>query len=124
MLGDPDADSVVAGALSLKGYSPLKAKTLEECFDTLAEQGDRIDAVALGGGNATERGGQLISRIKKTNQNIRVLAIVDEESDRAAILRLGADHVAIKPLSSETVADKLTLLLAENGVLVETNGGR
>jgi DNA-binding response OmpR family regulator len=124
MLGDPDANSVVAGMLSLKGYSPLKAKGLQDCFEILTEQGDRIDAVTFGGSAATESGGMLISRIKKANPNIKVLAIADRESDRASVMRLGADQVAIKPLSSETVADKLTLLLAANGVLVETNPGR
>jgi DNA-binding response OmpR family regulator len=121
---NPDANSLVAGILYLKGYSSLKVQTLQECLDVLAGQGDRIDAVIFGGRVAAESGGMLVSRVKKTNPNIRMLALVDEESDRTAVIRLGVDQVVSKPLSAETVADKLTLLLAENGVLVEASGDR
>ena len=121
---NPDANSLVAGTLYLKGYSSLKVQTLQECLDVLAGHGDRIDAVIFGGRIATESGGMLVSRVKKTNPNIRMLALVDEESDRTAVIRLGVDQVVSKPLSAETVADKLTLLLAENGVLVDAGGDR
>lgn len=119
---NPDTCSLIAGILHLKGFAPLKAHTVKECLDLLAEQGDQIDAVALNGDIAEENGGMIVSRTKKANPNIKTLVIVEEESDRAAIMRLGADQVAVKPLSSETVADKLTLLLAANGVLVEAGG--
>lgn len=121
---DPDANALIAGALKLKGYTPYKAHTDQECVELLEAFGDQTDVVALIGKMTTESGSHLCSAARKLNPGIKVLAIGERESDRTAIMRLRADHVAVKPLSVETIVDKITFLLAESGPLVRDDDGR
>jgi len=116
---DPDANALIAGALRLKGYMPYKAHTDQECTELLEAFGESIDAVALIGAIALESGTQLCARARKANPGVKILAIGDQESDRAAIMRLRADKVAIKLVSVETVVDKVTHLLAESGLMTK-----
>ncbi len=116
---DPDANSLIAGMIRLKGYFPLKAHSTDECIDKLYAHADEIDAAVLNGLLTMERGGMLISRIKKVNPNIKILVIAEEEGERAELMRMSAEHIIFKPISIETVIDKITNLLAVNGTLAE-----
>jgi DNA-binding response OmpR family regulator len=116
---DPDANALIAGALKLKGYTPYEAHTDQECVELLEAFGESIDAVALIGAIAMESGAQLCARARKANPAVKILAVGDQESDRTAMMRLRADQVAIKPISVETLVDKVTLLLAESGAMVK-----
>lgn len=116
---DADANSVIAGLVRLKGYVALKAHSAEDCIDKIHAHADQIDAVALNGFIAMEKGGMLISGIKKVNQNIKILAVAEEEGDRTSLIRMGADHVTIKPISAESIVDKITYLLSAAGTLTE-----
>lgn len=116
---DIDANSLIAGTLRFLGYATYKAHTEEECLQMLDDLGIDIDAVVLIGRIAIEYGSEIVSLVRKTVPKARILVIGESESDRTGILRLKADHVAVKPLSATTIAYKVTLLLAASGALLE-----
>ncbi len=62
----------------------------------------------MDGRTASDRGVMLIMKIKRLNPEIKIFAIADDENDKTRILEYGAEEFAIKPLSAETIVDKLT----------------
>lgn len=105
-----DVSMVLAALLTLKGAEAYKAHSAQECFDRLEELGGQVDAIGMNGSIAMQ-GGLLISRIKEINQGIKILAVASDDPNKAALLRLGADDFGKKPLSAETVVDKILLML-------------
>lgn len=110
---NPDVNTYIAGMLVLKGAKVHKVHSYEECLQVLRELKWDIDAVVLGGKMAMERGDAIISKIKQGNDNIRILTIAEGDADKAKLLDLGSDDSGKKPLSGETVADKVLMLLAK-----------
>ena len=53
----------------------------------------------------------LIVKTKRTNPNIGVLAIADDESVKTRVLDYGADDFITKPISIETIIDKVNKIL-------------
>jgi DNA-binding response OmpR family regulator len=86
-----DMNTYIAGMLVLKGAKVHKVHSYEECLQVLRELKWDIDAVVLGGKMAMERG----------------------DADKAKLLDLGSDDSGKKPLSGETVAHKVLMLLAK-----------
>ena len=62
----------------------------------------------MDGKTASDRGVMLIIKIKRLNPEIKIFAIADDENDKTRILEYGAEEFAIKPISAETIVDKLT----------------
>lgn len=118
---DPDANSLMAGIVRLKGYIPIKAHTADECVDKVHEYADQVDVAILNGFVTMEKGGMLISRIRKVNPNIKILVLAEQEGDRSKLMSLGADHITTKPISAETITDKITNLLASDGALTKAS---
>ena len=59
----------------------------------------------------------LIVNIKKINNNIKVLVIVDEDSNKTRMFDYGANEFTLKPMSPENVADKVLMLLSREAVM-------
>jgi|SRR5581483_9582004 len=110
---NPDVNSYIAGKLTLKGAQVHKAHTYDECFRILDELGWKIDAVILNGKTAIERGGAIISKIKQGNPEIQILTLAEDDTDKARILDLGSDDFGKKPLSGESVVDKVLIMLTK-----------
>lgn len=106
-----DVSMVLAALLTLKGAEAYKAHSAQECLDRLNELGGQVDAIGMNGSIAMQQGGLLISRIKEVNRGIKILAVASDDTSKAALLRLGADDFGKKPLSAETVVDKILLML-------------
>jgi DNA-binding response OmpR family regulator len=106
-----DVSMLLAALLTLKGAEAYKAHSAQECLDRLNELGGQVDAIGMNGSIAMQQGGLLISRIKEVNQSIKILAVASDDTNKAALLRLGADDFGKKPLSAETVVDKILLML-------------
>jgi response regulator of citrate/malate metabolism len=62
----------------------------------------------MNGKTASDRGAMLIIKIKRQNSDIKVFAIAEDENDKTRILEYGAEEFAIKPISAETIVDKLS----------------
>lgn len=110
---NPDVNSYIAGKLALKGAQVHKTHNYEECFRILDELEWKIDAVILNGKTAIERGGAIISKIKQGNPEIQILTLAEDDTDKARILDLGSDDFGKKPLSGESVVDKVIIMLTK-----------
>jgi hypothetical protein len=56
----------------------------------------------------------LISQIKKLDKKIKTLAIVRDKGDRHMLISTGADAVATKPVSGQTLALKILKLITSD----------
>ena len=112
-----DANLVLSGILWLKGCEPFKFTNGNECLEKLNEMEGKVDVVIIGGSIACDRNLMLIVNIKKINNNIKVLVIAEEDSDKTRILGYGADEFTLKPMSPENVGDKVLMLLSREAVM-------
>ena len=112
---DPDIINLLAGVFKLKRLEVFKAPTAEACLELLNTQHGKIDCMVVDGEIAQDRGAMLIVNAKKINQRICILVIADEDSAKTRVLDYGADEFAVKPMSTENVADKVFNLIATIG---------
>ena len=112
-----DANLVLNGILWLKGCEPFKFTNGNDCLEKLNEMEGKVDVVIIGGSIACDRNLMLIVNIKKINNNIKVLVIAEEDSDKTRILGYGADEFTLKPMSPENVGDKVLMLLSREAVM-------
>ncbi|MDQ3835771.1 MAG: hypothetical protein M3270_02395 [Thermoproteota archaeon] len=81
----------------------------------MAELGDRIDAITVNGTIASDRSAMLILNAKRINRKVKVfiLAYRGLSEDKTRIMDYGADEFAIKPLSMESLNNKVNIQLLE-----------
>ena len=60
---------------------------------------------------AADRFAILIIKVKRINSNIRIMALAEDENDKTRVLDYGADEFATKPISAETIVDKVSGML-------------
>ena len=106
-----DVNLLIAATLVLKGYEVYKTYSAEECLRKLEELEGKVDVVILDGKIAADRGAMVIVKAKRTNLDIKILAVADNESEKTRVLDYGADGFATKPISVETIVDKVSALL-------------
>jgi DNA-binding response OmpR family regulator len=106
-----DVNLLVAATLGLKGYEVYKTYSAEECLSKLQELKGKIDVVILDGRIAADRGAMVIVKTKRINSDIKVLAVADDEGEKTRVLDYGADGFSTKPISVETIVDKVSALL-------------
>jgi CheY-like chemotaxis protein len=109
---DNDVLAVLSGVFKLKNYEVFKANTSEQCMEILGQEQGRFDALIMNGKVAEDRGAMVIVNTKKMNVNIRSLVIADADDAKTRILDYGADEFALRPMSTENVADKVFNLIA------------
>ncbi len=119
---NPDACTLIAGILWLKGVECIKAQSLEESIDKAAEA-ERIDVAVLNGRLAQEKGGFLVARLKELNPKMLLFVITNDDSDRARVLQLGCDEFSKKPISTESIADKVLALIAKGAATASVGSG-
>lgn len=118
-----DVTNLLAGLLWLKGIEPVKALSIDECFAKIGEEADggKIDVAILNGRLATEKGGLLVTRLKEADPGISIFVLAGDESDRARLLRLGCEDFAKKPVSAETIIEKVLVLIAKKHMEMDSN---
>jgi DNA-binding response OmpR family regulator len=70
-----------------------------------------VDIVFVDGKIAADRSAILIIKVKRINSNIRIMALAEDENDKTRVLDYGADEFATKPISAETIVDKVSGML-------------
>ena len=65
----------------------------------------------LNGKIAAERGTRVIVEAKRINPDIKILAIAEDENEKTRVLDYGADGFTTKPISVETIVNKISALL-------------
>ena len=106
-----DVNIIIAATLVLKGYEVYKTYSADECLRKIEELEGKVDVVILDGKIAADRGAMVIVKAKRTNLDIKILAVADNESEKTRVLDYGADGFATKPISVETIVDKVSVLL-------------
>jgi DNA-binding response OmpR family regulator len=73
--------------------------------------GGKVDVMTLNGKFASDRGVMVIVKAKRINLDIKILAIAENETEKTRVLDYGADGFTTKPISTETIVDKVSALL-------------
>jgi len=60
---------------------------------------------------AADRSAMLIIKVKRINSNIKIMVLAEDETDKTRVLDYGADEFAAKPVSAETMVDKVYSVL-------------
>jgi len=99
----------------LDGYETHQAISAQECIDKLAELGDTIDAIIVNGTIASDRSANLILNAKRMNKNVKVFVLADRSlsEEKTRIMDYGADEFATKPISMESLINKVNIQLLE-----------
>ena len=106
-----DVNILLAATLVLKGYEVYKTYSADECISKLEELEGKVDILLLDGKIAADRGATVIVKVKRINPDIKILAIADNESEKTRVLDYGADGFTTKPISVETIVNKISALL-------------
>jgi DNA-binding response OmpR family regulator len=101
----------LAGTFGLKGYEAHKTYSAEECLNKVNELAGKVDILFVDGKIAADRSAILIIKVKRINSNIRIMALAEDENDKTRVLDYGADEFATKPISAETIVDKVSGML-------------
>jgi DNA-binding response OmpR family regulator len=112
---DAELNSFIRNHFKLDGYETHQALSAKECIDKLAELGDTIDVITVDGKIASDRSIMLIVNIRRMNKNVKVFVLADKglSEDKVRMMDYGADDFAVKPLSIETLINKVNLQLLE-----------
>ena len=112
---DVELNSFIRSHFKLDGYKTHQALSAKECIDKLAELGDTIDAITVNGTIASDRSVMLILNAKSTNKNVKIFVLADRglSEDKTRIMDYGADDFAVKPLSMESLINKVNIKLLE-----------
>jgi len=108
-----DVVSILAGTFGLKAYEVYKAYSAEECSNKINELDGKVDIVFVDGKIAADRAAVLIIKVKRINSNIKIMVLAEDETDKTRVLEYGADEFATKPISAESVVDKVYSMLAD-----------
>ena len=106
-----DVVSILAGTFGLSGYEVHKSFSAEECLNKVNELDGRVDIVFVDGKIAADRAAILIIKVKRINSNIKIMVLAEDETDKTRVLDYGADEFATKPISTETIVDKVSGVL-------------
>ena len=49
----------------------------------------------------------LIIKVKRVNWNINTIVLAEDETDKTRVLEYGADEFTVKPVSAESIIDKV-----------------
>ena len=71
----------------------------------------KVDVLLLNGRIVQYRGAMVIVKTKRINSDIKILAVADDEGEKTRVLDYGADGFTTKPISIETIVDKVSALL-------------
>jgi DNA-binding response OmpR family regulator len=106
-----DVNILIAATLELKGYEVYKTYSANECISKLEELEEKVNVLLLNGAIAADRGAMVIVKANRINPDIKILAVADDESEKTRVLDYGADGFTTKPISVETIENKISALL-------------
>jgi DNA-binding NarL/FixJ family response regulator len=72
---------------------------------------DKVNVLLLNGAIAADRGAMVIVKAKRINPDVKILAVAADESEKTRVLDYGAEGFTTKPISTETIVDKVSALL-------------
>ena len=102
-----DITHILAGMFGLKGFEVYKTYSAEECLNKVNELDGKVDIVFVDGKIAADRAAMLIIKVKRVNSNIKTIVLAEDETDKTRVLEYGADEFTVKPVSAESIIEKV-----------------
>ena len=87
-----------------------------KCLKKFKELNGKVDAIIIDNQTALDNDIMLIVNIKKANPNTKIVVISEEQDEKYKIKfeEYGADDIALVPLSSTDISDKILLMISKD----------
>jgi DNA-binding NtrC family response regulator len=108
----PDANDLLAGVLSLKGFKVLKSKSTNECLSIVNQSEEKVDIILTDKESAVENNSFLLNEINRITPETMIVVIVDNDGDVRKLPKNAIEFV-LRPTSAENLADKILYILAK-----------
>ena len=108
----PDANALLAGVLSLKGFKVLKSKSTNECLSLINQSDEKVDIILIDKESAVANNSLLVNEINKIAPDIMIVVIVDNDCEIRKLPKNLVEFV-LRPTSAENLADKILYMLAK-----------
>ncbi|MGI0019368.1 MAG: response regulator [Nitrososphaera sp.] len=116
---NPELNAYIRSAFMMDGYETHQALSATECIDKVKELNDVIDAIVVNGNIAADRSVMLIQNVMKMRLKVKIFVLADKNlsEEKTRIMDYGADAFALKPLSIETMINKVNSMLLESAMV-------
>jgi DNA-binding NtrC family response regulator len=108
----PDANNLLAGVLSLKGFKVLKSKSSNESLSIVNQSEEKVDIILTDKQSAIENNFFLLNEINRIAPETMIVVIVDIDDDVRKLPKNAIEFV-LRPTSAENLADKILYMLAK-----------
>jgi DNA-binding NtrC family response regulator len=108
----PDANNLLAGVLSLKGFKVLKSKSTNECLSIISQSEEKVDIILTDKESAAENNSFLLNEISKIAPDTLIVVIVDNHDDVRKLPKNEIEFI-VRPTSAENLSDKILNMLAK-----------
>ena len=78
----------------------------------LDEYIDEVDSMLINGRIASDRGAMVITKSKMKKHSIKIIVVANNDSTKTRVLDYGADDFVLKPISAETLTNRVITQLA------------
>ncbi len=112
---DAELNSFIRCHFKLANYETHSVLSAKECIDKVKQLGNKIDVITVDGKIASDRSLMLIPNLRRLSRNVKVFVLADRvlSEDKTRIMDYGADEFAVKPLSMESLINKINSRLLE-----------
>jgi DNA-binding NtrC family response regulator len=109
-LGFADANSLLAGVLSLKGFKVFKSRSTLDCTSLINQIQQKADVLLIDEQSAAENDFYLVNETKKLTPDTMIVIIADED---VKLCGKNIDEFILRPISPENLADQILHMLAK-----------
>ena len=109
---DIDMNTVLSGVFALNGFKCLKCTSAEEVLKTFDDYIDDVDSMLINGKIAADRGAMIIVKIKSKKSSVKIVVVSNNDSAKTRVLDYGADDFILKPISAESLTNRVITQLA------------
>ena len=107
-----DMNTVLSGVFALNGFKCLKCTSAEEVLKTFDDYIDDVDSMLINGKIAADRGAMIIVKIKSKKSSVKIVVVSNNDSAKTRVLDYGADDFILKPISAESLTNRVITQLA------------
>jgi DNA-binding response OmpR family regulator len=107
-----DMNTVLSGVFALNGFKCLKCTSAEEALKTFDDYIDDVDSLLINGKIAADRGVMIIVKIKAKKSSVKIVVVSNNDSAKTRVLDYGADDFILKPISAESLTNRVITQLA------------
>jgi DNA-binding response OmpR family regulator len=107
-----DMNTVLSGVFALNGFKCLKCTSAEEALKTFDDYIDDVDSMLINGKIAADRGVMIIVKIKAKKSSVKIVVVSNNDSAKTRVLDYGADDFILKPISAESLTNRVITQLA------------